>query len=130
MAAQQSKKDKETQATKEQERNGRSVDANEDQEDTEPVEKGVKGEATKDMKNVTNYLNEELANRQSLSFLQEAAKMHKTSILNKNANAGSVNRQDVEFLVTEMRVSKIVAEKALRDNKGDVVAALNQLIEG
>ncbi|KAG0170029.1 hypothetical protein DFQ28_004973 [Apophysomyces sp. BC1034] len=130
MAPQAPANDKEAQAGKGNLQNGRRTDVNDEQEENEPVEKGVKGEATKDMKNVTNYLNEELANRQSLSFLQEAAKTHKAGMLSKNANAGSVNRQDVEFLMAEMQVSKVSAEKSLRDNKGDVVAALNQLIEG
>lgn len=35
-----------------------------DDNDDEPVESGAKGEAKKDMKNVTNYVNEELAKRQ------------------------------------------------------------------
>lgn len=46
--------------------NGKAADAKNDYEndEQEAVEMGAKGEATKDMKNVTNFVNEELANRQ------------------------------------------------------------------
>ncbi|KAL0089660.1 hypothetical protein F4703DRAFT_1476280 [Phycomyces blakesleeanus] len=109
--------------------------ADDDNED-EPVEKGVKGEASKDMKNVTGYVNEELTSKQvdsnkvakSLAFIQEAAKAHKQKTLAKHVSS-PVNKQDVEFLVAEMQVSKAEAEKALRDKQGDVVGALNELIE-
>lgn len=49
--------------------------ADDDVDDSEPVESGVKGEAKKDMKNVTNYVNEELAQRQV-----DANKLGKVSV--------------------------------------------------
>ncbi|KAI7863357.1 hypothetical protein BDF14DRAFT_1885193 [Spinellus fusiger] len=108
----------------------------EDDNEDEPVEKGAKGEASKDMKNVTGYVNEELANRQvdagklanSLAFVQEAAKSFKQKIVSKPSSGLALNKQDIDLLVNEMQISRTEAEKVLRDN-GDVVKALNELIE-
>ncbi|ORY98165.1 hypothetical protein BCR43DRAFT_490975 [Syncephalastrum racemosum] len=110
--------------------------ADDDNED-EPVESGAKGEAKKDMKNVTNYVNEELAKRQvdadtlgkSLAFLQNAAKAHKANLAAPKPAGSPVNKQDVEFLKTHMQVGKTEAENALREKDGDLLAALNYLIE-
>lgn len=39
-----------------------------------------------------------------------------------------IKSEDVELIVRELEVEKAKAELALRENKGDVVAALRQLI--
>ena len=40
-----------------------------------------------------------------------------------------VKKEHIELIMNELEVSAIVAEKALRENKGDVVHALIQLIK-
>lgn len=40
-----------------------------------------------------------------------------------------VKREHLELIMNELEVSSTVAEKALRENKGDVVLALTQLIK-
>lgn len=40
-----------------------------------------------------------------------------------------VKREHLDLIMHELEVSAVVAEKALRENKGDVVLALTQLIK-
>lgn len=40
-----------------------------------------------------------------------------------------VKREHLELIMNELEVGSAVAEKALRENKGDVVLALTQLIK-
>ena len=40
-----------------------------------------------------------------------------------------VKREHLELIMNELEVGQNVAEKALRENKGDVVLALTQLIK-
>lgn len=40
-----------------------------------------------------------------------------------------VKKEHLELIMSELEVSAIVAEKALRENKGDVVLALSYLIK-
>ncbi|KAI8381598.1 uncharacterized protein BYT42DRAFT_567131 [Radiomyces spectabilis] len=113
-----------------------SQPADEAHDENEHVEKGAKGEATKDMKNVTSYLNEELANRQvdadklakTMSFLNEEAKKHKHETLNKTM-ATSVDKEAVSVVMNQLEVSKTEAEKALREHNNDIVKALISIME-
>ncbi|KAI9318171.1 hypothetical protein BX666DRAFT_1935584 [Dichotomocladium elegans] len=111
--------------------------AQDDSNYNDAVESRAKNEARKDMQNVTNFVNEELANREvnaasltrSLRFLQEAARTHcQTSIAN-TASSAPLNKQDVEFLMSQMQITKGEAERSLRENGNDVIAALNHLVE-
>lgn len=41
----------------------------------------------------------------------------------------NVKKEHLELIMSELEVSQAIAEKALRENQGDVVLALTQLIK-
>ncbi|RUS26990.1 hypothetical protein BC938DRAFT_483856 [Jimgerdemannia flammicorona] len=101
-------------------------------------EKGIRGQASKDMQNVTGYVNEEAAGKdvdeaklgKAMSFLQDAAKKQKEEQLAKinEVEKVVVSKEDVELIMSEMQVTKPVAERHLRENKGDVLETLRKMV--
>lgn len=69
--------------------------ADDDVDDSEPVESGVKGEAKKDMKNVTNYVNEELAQRQVDANKLGKVSVNKGWLRNQMANNEFIGTMDM-----------------------------------
>ncbi|CAH1765581.1 8204_t:CDS:2, partial [Entrophospora sp. SA101] len=77
-------------------------------------QKGFKGQAKKDMQKVEGYV----AEREGEGIDEE-----KQNELEKI----TVSKEDIEFIINEMEVTRSVADKYLRENKGDVVEALRAL---
>ncbi|GAB5593784.1 hypothetical protein Unana1_08684 [Umbelopsis nana] len=108
----------------------------EDEAEDEPVEKGAKGEASKDMKNVTRYFEEQAERnvdadkiQKALKTLNEQAVAHKVAVARKQQiDRSNISKEHTDLIVSELNVPKLVAEKALIDNNNDVRAALTQLI--
>ncbi|KAG2173869.1 hypothetical protein INT43_005289 [Umbelopsis isabellina] len=110
-------------------------DADDEAED-EPVEKGAKGEASKDMKNVTRYFEEQAERsvdadmiQKALKTLQEEAVAHKVAVARKQQiDRTNISKEHIELIMNELNVPKLTAEKALLDNNNDIRAALTHLI--
>ncbi|RUS20916.1 hypothetical protein BC937DRAFT_94037 [Endogone sp. FLAS-F59071] len=119
--------------------NGDDGAAQVDGDEPEQVEeKGIRGQASKDMQNVTGYVNEEAAGKdvdeaklgKAMSFLQDAAKKQKEEqqVKQKEVEKIVVSKEDVELIISEMQVTKPVAERHLRENKGDVLETLRKMV--
>lgn len=79
-------------------------------------------------------VNEEMALKQqqadklakSVVKLVELSNEHKKSVQNKHI-AGTVNKADVEFLMKEMKLNKLEAERILKMNNQNINAAVDYL---
>ncbi|TPX38125.1 hypothetical protein SmJEL517_g00161 [Synchytrium microbalum] len=105
-----------------------------DDDEQEEVQQGFRGQASKDMKAVTGYLGEEGIGELDQSKLNQA--MASMSDLNRKQKAQKTTRdkeldkvviaaKDVELIMSEMEVTRLVAERSLRENKGSVVETLH-----
>ncbi|XP_009858061.2 huntingtin-interacting protein K-like [Ciona intestinalis] len=102
--------------------------------DAEAQEKQKKhdNESAADLERVTDYAEEKeihvtdigdvLANLGQTSNAKQAAERE------RELSAVKISKEDVELVMREMEINKVKAERALRENKGDVVAALTALV--
>ncbi|CAM0136492.1 unnamed protein product [Umbelopsis sp. WA50703] len=114
---------------------GNKQDADDEAED-EPVEKGAKGEASKDMKNVTRYFEEQAERNVDADKIQKV--IGRTMCANidnmlsssrkQQIDRTSITKENIELIMSELNVPKLTAEKALLDNNNDIRAALTHLI--
>ncbi|KAJ3044244.1 hypothetical protein HK097_001551 [Rhizophlyctis rosea] len=105
-----------------------------EQDDAEP-ETGLKGQANKDMQAVTGYFEEKNSvdeNKigKAMTFLTDVNKKAKPQKSARDTELAKVviSKEDVELVMTQLEITKIQAERALRENKGDAVETLRQLI--
>eukprot|EP00842_Homolaphlyctis_polyrhiza_P004295 jgi/Hompol1/4867/HPOL_003957-RA len=123
---------------------GSSSTVNEDPidaaDEVEIEETGQQGQANKDMRSVTRS-GDDSAGTVNQTKLEKAlfqlvdvrqaisqAKAAKDAEAIAEQKKMQLNKADVEFVMREMDLSKIAAEKALRDAGGDATAALRHLI--
>ncbi|KAJ1558568.1 hypothetical protein HK096_010051 [Nowakowskiella sp. JEL0078] len=110
------------------------ADNDEQADETITVEKGHRGEENKAMENVTGYIGEqnkdtvdETMMGKAMSLISDASKKSKPVI--KEGEKTPISKEDLELIVNELEVSKNVAEKLLRENKGNVLDTLKKFIE-
>ena len=93
----------------------------------ETVETGQRGEALKDLDKMYGEGSNEDLNSQK--FIQAAAKLKQVSKdAVSNESLDTVNKDDIAFVMNEMNVGKLQAEKALRSANGNLQEAIIQLI--
>uniref|UniRef100_H2ZMY5 Nascent polypeptide-associated complex subunit alpha-like UBA domain-containing protein n=1 Tax=Ciona savignyi TaxID=51511 RepID=H2ZMY5_CIOSA len=101
--------------------------------DAEAQEKQKKhdNESAADLERVTDYAEEKEINVSDIGdmlakFAQRSNE--KQAEREKELSKVKISKEDVELVMKEMDISKIKAERALRENKGDAVAALTALV--
>ncbi|KAI8915515.1 CG9922-like protein [Powellomyces hirtus] len=113
----------------------KDVDGAEDG-DEEQVETGVKAQANKEMQNVSAFDDEAGDNvdedklGKAMSFLTDVNKKQKAqqSARDKELAKVVIGKEDVELIMNEFQVTKVQAEQALRENKGNVLNTMRQLV--
>ncbi|CAG8457363.1 6092_t:CDS:2 [Paraglomus brasilianum] len=110
-----------------------------DQQAQEEQQKGFKGMAKKDMQHVTGYVaereGEDIDQAQldkAMSFVNEQFTKLKSQKTQKQkvSEKISVSKEDIDLIVSEMEVTKAVADRCLKENQGNVVATLKAMVNG
>ncbi|RIA89412.1 hypothetical protein C1645_772376 [Glomus cerebriforme] len=137
-----SKNDKQVKVKeKEKEKEKEATNVDDDQQAEEPQQKGFKGQAKKDMQAVEGYVAERAEGEgideskldKALNIVEtvnEEKKRLNDQKLQKQKDAEKikVSKEDIEFIMKEMDVTKPEADKYLRENKGDLVEALKAMV--
>lgn len=105
----------------------------EDEEAEEEVQKGSKRDGT-DVSRVTDYV--ETKELDSAKAADAVAMLTKTTEVDRAAElarerelaAVQIDKADVDLIATEMELDREVAERRLREHKGDAIATLNTLV--
>ncbi|GBC09237.1 hypothetical protein RclHR1_08700005 [Rhizophagus clarus] len=142
--SQTSKNDKAKVKEKEKEKEKEAPNVDDDQQAEESQQQGFKGQAgqaKKDMQAVEGYVAEgaegegidESKLDKALNIVEtvnEEQKRLNDQKLQKQKDAEKikVSREDIEFIMKEMDVTKPEADKYLRENKGDLVEALRAMV--
>ncbi|KAG9290511.1 hypothetical protein G9A89_002486 [Geosiphon pyriformis] len=110
----------------------------EEEQQLEEQQKGFKGKAKKDMQDVEGYHAEKASGERidesrlnkALSYVKEENQKQKELKLQRmqELEKVKVSKEDIELIMNEMEVEKSVADRYLRENQGDLVAALNAMI--
>lgn len=106
-----------------------------DDEETEEVEetKGSKRDGA-DVSKVTDFVEQkEIDSAKASQAIASITKdvevdREKEAARERELAAVSIEQADVELIASEMELDKAVAERTLREHKGDVVQALNTLV--
>ncbi|KAF0427423.1 huntingtin-interacting protein k [Gigaspora margarita] len=114
-----------------------SNDIDQDAQEEQKEQKGFKGQAKKDMQNVEGYVAEregevidEAKLDKAMTFVNEEKQKRNAQKLQKQKDAEkiTVSKEDIELIINEMEVTKAIADKYLRENKGNVVEALKAIV--
>ncbi|KAJ3110181.1 hypothetical protein HDU96_006848 [Phlyctochytrium bullatum] len=113
-------------------------DAGADANDEEPQEdlKGTAAQANKDMAKVAGFLEQvggatdEVGIGKGVSFINKQIQRQKITkaVREKEATRIQVTKEDIDFIVAELELSKMSAEKLLREHNGDLDAMLKAYI--
>ncbi|XP_071479751.1 huntingtin-interacting protein K-like [Diadema setosum] len=111
--------------------------------ETDEVEKDAGSSAPKtkehaliaaDLEKVTDYAEENVISGQDMSTALAALGGERTKEQTARAERErelakvTIKKTDVDLIIQEMEISRSEAERSLRENKGDVVQALLQLV--
>lgn len=102
-------------------------------EEVEEVAEGSKRDGA-DVSKVTDFVEQkELDSAKAadaMASIMQAQKVDREAELarEKELAAVSIEQADVDLIAKEMEMDKAAAERALRENKGDIVQALNTLV--
>lgn len=115
-------------ATPEEELNG--VD-----DEEQPHQKTHAAEASTDLEKITDYEEDkeispsDIANAVSLIEGRHSEESIEKANREKELALVKIRKEDVDLIVDQMEISQLIAEKRLREHKGDVVEALVSLLE-
>ena len=105
-----------------------------DEEHEEVADEGTKDEQSKNLDKVTDFVEESQLDSdkalQAMSALQSAAEQV-TAIDDaeqKRLAAVKVNKEDIDFIVSELEVARDLAERVLRQRGGELDAAMSELV--
>uniref|UniRef100_A0A1D1ZEK3 Huntingtin-interacting protein K n=1 Tax=Anthurium amnicola TaxID=1678845 RepID=A0A1D1ZEK3_9ARAE len=143
--SQSSKNDKPVKVKeKEKEKGKETTNVDDDQQGEEPQQEGFKGQAgqaKKDMQAVEGYVAERAEGEgidesklgKALNIVdtvnEEKKRLNDQKLQKqKDAEKIKVSKEDIEFIMKEMEVTKPEADKYLRENKGDLVEALKAMV--
>ena len=105
-----------------------------DEEHEEVADEGTKDEQSKNLDKVTDFVEESQLDSdkalQAMSALQSAAEQV-TAIDDaeqKRLAAVKVNKEDIDFIVSELEVARDLAERVLRQRGGELEAAMSELV--
>eukprot|EP00795_Rhopilema_esculentum_P000268 gene268-9916_t len=114
-------------ATQEEEVNG---------EDASQIhQKTHAAEASTDLEKITDYEEDkeisssDIANAVSLIEGRHSEERLEKAQREKELAQVKIKKEDVDLIVDQMEISQVIAEKRLREHKGDVVEALVSLLE-
>ena len=114
-------------ATPEEEVNGES--------EAQPLQKTHAAEASTDLEKITDYEEDkevsssDIANAVSLIEGRHSEERIEKAKREKELAQVKIRKEDVDLIVDQMEISQSIAEKRLREHKGDVVEALVSLLE-
>ncbi|EDW83127.1 huntingtin-interacting protein K [Drosophila tropicalis] len=125
-----------TETEPEVEVNGTATEAEEDQEDQDIKQKKLTRHdgGAADLERVTDYAEEKEISAANISSAVEqfGNQRHKENELRvakeKELQKVQVKKEDIELIMNELLVTKGQAEKVLREQSGDVVAAIESII--
>jgi len=100
-------------------------------EDVVEEQKGQKGKASRDLNNVTLVTEEKELDSskigKAMTMIGETNKNEKSQ-REKDLENVKVQKEDIDIIVNELEISRTQAERALRENNGDLKATLKHLI--
>lgn len=114
-------------ATPEEEVNGES--------ESHPLQKTHAAEASTDLEKITDYEEDkeisssDIANAVSLIEGRHSEESIEKAKREKELAQVKIKKEDVDLIIDQMEISQSIAEKRLREHKGDVVEALVSLLE-
>lgn len=101
------------------------------EEASREVSKGERAKATGDLDRVTDYVEERemdsAAVADSMRAVMSATAAKRAAAQRERASI-KIQEADVQLIIDELEVDQRVAERALREARGDVVKALCQLV--
>ena len=104
-----------------------------DEEEAEEETKGSKRDGA-DISKVTDFVEQKELDSakasQAIASITSSVKVDREAELARERElaAVSIEQADVDLIASEMELNKEVAERKLREHKGDVVATLNTLV--
>ncbi|PVD36373.1 hypothetical protein C0Q70_03355 [Pomacea canaliculata] len=87
-----------------------------------------------DLEKVTDYVEEAEISSKNLDYAMKVVNDQQTREAQakqekeKELSKVKINKDDVDLIVQEMEISRVKAERVLREHKGNVVEALTELI--
>ena len=108
--------------------------ANEVENESQPLQKTHAAEASTDLERITDYeedkevSSQDIANAVSLIEGRHSEERMEKAKREKELAQVKITKEDVDLIVDQMEISQILAEKSLREHKGDVVEALVSLL--
>ena len=102
---------------------------------SQPLQKTHAAEASTDLEKITDYEEDkevsssDIANAVSLIEGRHSEERIEKAKIEKELAQVKIRKGDVDLIVDQMEISQIIAEKRLRQHKGDVVEALVSLLE-
>ncbi|KAJ3329629.1 hypothetical protein HDU76_007526 [Blyttiomyces sp. JEL0837] len=107
-------------------------------DDDAPVEEltGTAGQASKDMQNMSSFLDQatgsvdESAVGKAMAFLSKVSINQKAQKATREKELAKIpaSKEDIEVLMAEMDMTKLEAEKALKEHKGSLEETLRALV--
>ncbi len=103
-------------------------------EDLQPLQKTHAAEASTDLEKITDYeedkevSSQDIANAVSLIEGRHSEERLQKAKKDKELAQVKIKRGDVDMIVDQMEISQALAEKRLREHKGDIVEALVSLL--
>eukprot|EP00794_Sanderia_malayensis_P007173 gene7173-7979_t len=102
--------------------------------EAQPLQKTHAAEASTDLEKITDYeedkeiSSQDIANAVSLIEGRYSEERKEKAIKEKELSQVKIRREDVDLIVDQMEIGAVLAEKRLREHKGDVVEALISLL--
>ncbi len=103
-------------------------------DESQPLKKTQAAEASTDLEKITDYeedkeiSSQDIANAVSLIEGRYSEERKEKAQKEKELSQVKIKKEDVDLIVDQMEISQILAEKRLREHKGDVVEALVSLL--